>query len=129
MAVSLFILFCLPSLLFGTGFTPPGVISEVLIPVLQSCFVTLGLICLLSFIPIVGGVVSQTPGVPVFLQGIFVLGPLTHYLYEAGTHGKHLPDTAFPNFWLSLGYVAIGLVITYALMFVIRHLGTVAKAI
>jgi hypothetical protein len=66
-----------------------------------------------------GGVVSQTPGVPVFLQGIFVLGPLTRYLYEAGTHGKHLPDTVFPNFWLSLGYVAIGLVITYALMFVI----------
>lgn len=69
-----------------------------------------------------GPLISGTPGVPVFLQGIFVLGPLTRYIYEGVTHGKHLPDAAFPNFWLSLGYVAIGLVITYALLFVISFI-------
>ena len=119
LAVSLFVLFCLPSLLSGSGFTPAAVISEALVPVLQSCFVALGLICLLSFIPIVGGMISGTPGVPIFLQGILVFGPLTRYLYEVGTHGKKIPVEAFPNFWLSLGYIGIGVVIVHVFLFIV----------
>jgi hypothetical protein len=96
--------------------------SEVLVPVLQSCFVALGLICLLSFIPIVGGVVSQTPGVPVFLQGIFVFGHTNTLSLRGGDSWKASPRCSNPEFLALLGLCSDWLGITYASIFVISFI-------
>ena len=108
-AVSLFVLFCLPSIVLREGFTSAGVVSASMMPVLKTGLVSLGLVFLISFLP-VGRLVTGT-GVSTFLIGVFVFRSVIESSYEY----KHsqLSDQAFPNFWLSLAYIGIGVVIAY----------------
>jgi hypothetical protein len=114
-AISGFVLLCLPAILGNGGFTPLAVIAAIWWPVLKTGLLVMGGIVLLSLVPILGHFIANTPGVPLFLQGIFLIRPLTEEIYLAAT-GKNLPSTVFPGFWACVGYVAIGVVICYALV-------------
>ncbi|MBM3862364.1 MAG: hypothetical protein FJ385_00200 [Verrucomicrobia bacterium] len=113
-AVSGFVLLCLPAIIGGGGFTPGEVIGPLFWPVFKAGFLAMLLVLVLCFIPIVGRMISDTPGVPVFLQGIFMLKPIAKKLYYAITDGSRLPDSAFPSFWDCLGYILIGLALCWA---------------
>ncbi len=69
------------------------------------------IVFLLSLVPFLGKIVSETPGLDVFLQGIFILRPIAHSLYYNIADGRTLPNSALPSFWHSLGYVVIGLIL------------------
>jgi hypothetical protein len=112
-AVSAFVLLCLPAIIGGQGFTPAAAIGPLFWPVFKAGFLAMLLVLVLCFIPIVGRFISKTPGVPIFLQGIFMLKPISKKLYYAITGGARLPDSAFPSFWSCLGYVVIGLVLCW----------------
>ena len=113
-AVSGFVLLCLPAIIGGQGFTPAAVIGPLFWPVFKAGFLAMLLVLAFCFIPIVGRFIADTPGVPVFLQGIFMLKPISKKLYYTITDGTRLPDSAFPSFWSCLGYVVIGLVLCWA---------------
>jgi hypothetical protein len=111
-----FILTCFPSILAGRGFTPPAIISDTAPAAIGFALLGCVGVCLLCFIPLVGGFISDTPGVVTFLQGIFIFRPLAETLFERFSHGKHLPNEVFPGFWLCVGYAFVGLVLTYLIM-------------
>jgi len=113
-AVSGFVLVCLPAIIGSGGFTPGPLIGPLLWPVLKAGLLAMLLVLMLCFIPVVGKIIADTAGVPVFLQGIFMLKPITKKLYYAITDGQRLPDSAFPSFWNSVGYVLIGLALCWA---------------
>jgi hypothetical protein len=118
-AVSGFVLICLPAVIGSGGFTPSPLIGPLLWPVFKAGFRAMLLVLVLCFIPLVGRIISDTPGVPVFLQGIFMLKPITRNLYYAASDGRRLPDSAFPTFWNSVGYLLIGLALCWAAFIVV----------
>lgn len=112
-AVSAFVLFCLPAIIGGQGFTPTVAIGTLFWPVFKTGFLAMLMVLVLCFIPIVGRLIAETPGVPVFLQGIFMMKPISKKLYYAISDGTRLPDSAFPSFWSCLGYVVIGIALCW----------------
>jgi len=112
-AVSGFILLCLPAIIGGGGFTPSAVVGPLVWPVFKAGFLAMLLVLVLCLIPIVGHFIANTPGVPVFLQGIFMLKPISKKLYFTITEGVKLPETAFPSFWNCLVYITIGLMLCW----------------
>jgi hypothetical protein len=112
-AVSLFILVCLPSLLLGKGFTPVEVIAQAAWPVMKSGLVALVIVFVLCIVPGIGKLVSSTPGVTIFLQGIIVFRPIARDLYAIVANGEKLPADVFPGFWLSIAYIGIGIALTW----------------
>jgi hypothetical protein len=117
-AITLFVLFCLPSLIGTGGFTPLSLAGAIWWPVLKSGLLAMVFVLILSVIPIVGHFVAHTPGVPLFLQGIFVMKPLTMEIYAAATDSR-LADEAFPGFWACTGYIVIGIVVCYAVFIIV----------
>jgi hypothetical protein len=91
--------------------------------VLKSGLVAMLFVLGLSIIPVIGHFVAKTPGVPLFLQGIFVMKPLIKQLYAATT-GNQLPEEAFPGFWYCTGYIIIGIVVCYVIFIVAGLLET-----
>lgn len=114
LSISGFILLFLPAVIGNGGFTPSEIVGPLLWPVLKSGFWAMLLVIAIGIIPIVGGIVSNTPGVPLFLQGIFMLKPTTQKLFYAMSNGRELSDDAFPSFWQCIGYVVIALALCYA---------------
>jgi hypothetical protein len=108
-AVSGFVFVCLPAIIGSGGFTPVALIGPLLWPTLKAGFLAVLFVLVLCFIPLIGASIANTPGVPVFLQGIFMLKPITKELYYVATEGQKLPESAFPSFWDGLGYVLISL--------------------
>ncbi|MBA3484184.1 MAG: hypothetical protein H0T51_20450 [Pirellulales bacterium] len=111
-AVTCFVFVCLPAIIGQGGFTPASAMGALLWPVLKAGFWAGVLVFLLSCLPIIGGIISNTPGVPVFLQGIFMLKRLSKLIYYGLTDTK-LPDSVFPSFWANVGYVILAIVLFY----------------
>jgi hypothetical protein len=125
-AVSGFILLCLPAIVGTGGFTPSQAIGVLFWPVFKAGMWAMLIVLLICFIPIVGKIVSDTPGVPVFLQGILVIKPIYRNLYRA-INGERLPNDVFPGFWYSLGYIVIGVALCYAMLLVVFLIGDQIK--
>jgi hypothetical protein len=69
-----FILICFPSILVGRGFTPPAIISDIAPAAIGFALLGCVGVCLLCFVPLLGGFISNTPGVATFLQRISFFG-------------------------------------------------------
>ena len=69
LAVSFFVVVCLPIILFGKDFTPWAFITATATNTLLVGLKSLGIVLVLSLIPIIGQFISNTPGVTNFLQG------------------------------------------------------------
>ena len=78
----------------------------------------------LSFLPIVGGLISKTPGVDTFIQGVvifrvFSAGFIERILERADIHVANL----YPGFWASVGYLVLATGLVYACFFAFAALG------
>lgn len=116
-AVTGFLLLCLPAVLGTGGFTPAAAIASLAWPVFKVGFWAFLLVLVLCIVPGLGKLITSTPGVPVFLQGIFILKPILRDLYPIFADGAHLPDSVFPTFLHCAGYVTIGLVLSVTAFF------------
>lgn len=121
-AVSGFILFCLPAIAGNGGFTPLGLIGPMLWQVFKIGLLAMLVVIFLSIIPVVGAVITKTPGVPIFLQGVLMLKPILKTLYSA-SEGNKLPDSVFPSFWHCLGFVLIGIAVCWVALSIIAAIG------
>lgn len=115
-SVSAFILFCLPAIIGNGGFLPMDYVASLAGPVMKTGLIAFGLVMIMCFIPIIGRLITNTPGVTVFLQGILMLQPITKNLLYAISGGKELPPDVFPSFWHSVGYVIIGIGICWVVL-------------
>jgi hypothetical protein len=116
-SISAFVLFLLPALLGSQGFTPWEVVSVIIGIVFKSGIIAMVIVFALCFMPIIGQVIVNTPGLPVFLQGIFIFKPISRKLFSVLT-GTHIPNDVYPGFFECVGYFVIGGGVTWALLFV-----------
>jgi hypothetical protein len=81
------------------------------IGVIASIWVTI-----LCFIPLIGGFISSSPGIQVFLEGVIIFRLLSGYaigliLTEANVYGN-----VYPGFWASIGFLIIAGVLVMGMM-------------
>lgn len=118
LGVGFFILLLLPSLLGDGGFTPAEVVGALSGSLVKISLLSLVVVLLLCFIPVLGKLISDTPGVITFMIGIFIMKPLISRFYKAVTDEK-IPSDVFPGFFACVGYVIVGIILCYALFIVL----------
>jgi len=114
LAISAFVLLCLPTLIGSGGFTPLNILAPMLWPVLKAGLAAMFVVVILSLIPVLGSFITNTPGVAIFLQGILILRPLSYSIFYIATDGNKLPVSAFPSFIHSLAYLGISILFCLA---------------
>jgi len=118
LSVGFFILLLLPALLADRGFTPGPIVAALSGSLIKMSLFGLGATLLICFIPFVGQVIANTPGVVTFMIGIFVIKPLISQFFSAVT-GEKIPAEVFPGFLACVGYVLIGLILCSVLLVVL----------
>lgn len=119
------VLFLTPLMLGGDQAMPLGFFVSLAWPIVKACFIALVLSFIIGILPIVGGLVSNTPGLATFIQGIIIFrifsaAFIERLLEEANVHVSNL----YPGFWSSIGYFALAAVLVYACLFIFAALGT-----
>jgi hypothetical protein len=118
------VLFLTPLMLGGDHAMPLSFFTTFAWPIVKACFLALVITLVLSFLPIVGGLISNTPGVDTFIQGVvifrfFSAGFIERILDRANIHVANL----YPGFWSSVGYLVLATVFVYACFFAFAALG------
>jgi len=80
-------------------------------------------VIVLSILPIIGKLISSTPGVDDFIQGIIIFRFFSAAFIETQLNQANLPVDIYPGFWESVGFFAISLVLTLVCMFAFAALG------
>ncbi len=112
-AISLFVLFCLPYLIGIGGFLPLPAARVIWWPFTKIALTALLLVLILSILPVTGRAMATIPGVPLFFQGLFIAQPLTREVFYAA--GISIPKDWFPGFWACAGYIVVGTVLAILL--------------
>jgi hypothetical protein len=119
------VLFLTP-LMLGTDQTMPlGFFVSLAWPIVMACFIALVLSFIIGILPIVGDLVSNTPGLATFIQGIIIFrifsaAFIERLLEETEVHVSNL----YPGFWSSVGYFTLAASLVYACLFIFAALGT-----
>jgi hypothetical protein len=111
-------------MLGGEHAMPLGFFTTFAWPIVKACFLALIVSFAVAFIPIVGRLISDTPGVGTFIQGIvifrvFSAGFIERFLERADLHIANL----YPGFWASVGYLILAIVLVYMCIFAFAALG------
>lgn len=107
----------LPILLGGHDFVPLSFLAEgwwtITKAGLLSMLITIGL----GFIPVLGKIITDTPGTAIFVQGAIVVRILSRpFLKELLTMLDSKVDV-FPGFWVSAGFVVLSILIIFGFTF------------
>lgn len=118
------VLFLTPLMLGGDQAMPLRFFTEFAWPIIVSCFLALVVSFAVSFIPIIGRLISGTPGVDTFIQGVvifraFSAGVIERFLERADIHVANL----YPGFWASVGYLLLATALVYVCILVFSVLG------
>ena len=114
--MSVIIAFLLPILLGGTSATPITGIIALLWPIIKTGIIAIIIITILTFIPLIGRFVANSPDIQVFLVGVISFRllagyPIKQILSKANIHGN-----VYPGFWASIGFLIIAIILTRLIM-------------
>ena len=119
-AVAFFILFCFPAMIGDGGYIPLDIVGKLWWPIVKLGTYAMLIVISITIIPVIGNLVANTPGVTIFLQGIFIIKPFTERYLAAFEY--NLPNEAFPGIWQCIGYIVIGGIFCYILIIIITLL-------
>lgn len=112
LAVTAFIVLLLPAMSLSRGFTPAELMAALAGTAIKYGLLALLFVFVLSLIPLVGGIVSKTPGLATFLQGILVFKPISRILVYSLLDRKP-PDDIYPGFFACVAYFIIACVLIW----------------
>ena len=75
-------------------------------------------VLLLSIIPVIGGFISDAPGVSTYVQGVVIFW----FSFSGALAERHIPNSVLPGFWYIVGFAAIAIAFTYLLAAVVAFL-------
>ena len=109
------VLFLLPIMLGGDHAMPLNSFAIYSLPIAKACFSALVVLFIVSILPIVGEIVSNTPGLSEFIGGVvifrfFSAAFLERHLEHAGADVADL----YPGFWSCVGYFVLAMALVYA---------------
>jgi hypothetical protein len=119
------VLYLTPLMLGGDEAMPLGFFAAFAWPITKACLLAMVLTFAMMFMPLVGGIVANTPGVDAFIQGmiifrLFSAAFIEHFIEQAGLQVANL----YPSIWACLGYFALAMVFVYISLVIFAALGT-----
>ena len=119
------VLLLTPIMLGGDQAMPLWFFTKFAWPIVRACLLALVISFAVAFLPIVGRVFTDTPGVDGFIRGIVIFRFFSAAFMERslGELNLQVPNL-YPGLWSSVGYFALATVLVYACLFVFAALGT-----
>lgn len=111
--VALAVLALLPLFYHGSQYLPYEFFIMSAPYVLKGAFAAAVLLFLISFIPILGGLVGTCPGFFYFFIGVNVFHSGTRTFLKALSIPVEQIGAMFPSFWTALGFLCVSTVITF----------------
>jgi hypothetical protein len=118
------VFFLTPLMLGGDHAMPLGFFTTFAWPIVKACFLALVISFVVAFLPIVGRMITDIPGLDAFIKGlvifrVFSAGFIESLLERANLHVANL----YPGFWASVGYFVLAAVFVYICFFIFSALG------
>jgi ABC-type glycerol-3-phosphate transport system permease component len=114
--LGLLILLLLPIMMGGDSFFPLALVKVLAWPIFKACMIATVAIIVLTFVPIVGGLVNSLPGLDDFIQGIIIFRIFSVAFIESQLNLAGLPKSIYPGFWESAGFLIIAVALISACM-------------
>jgi len=111
--LGLFVLVLTPIMLGGNRFLPLSFFKSLALPILVACIYAIVAVLILSFVPIIGNLISDIPGVADFIKGVIIFRFFSESYIETELRRAGLPTEIYPGFWASIGYLLIAIVLIY----------------
>ncbi len=111
-AITAFVVLLLPTLLGGDGFTPSEMAIALMPRAIKYGLCALLFVITLCFVPVVGQLITNVPGLATFLQGILILRPVSRLIITATLGKERMSNDVFPGFFACVGYFIVGLILT-----------------
>lgn len=111
--VAFLVTLILPILLGGNDFMPISFIGEYWWPITKAGLISIGITVLLTFLPIIGRFISDTPGTAIFIQGAIVFHLLANSVLYETLETLNSNANIFPGFWVTIGFLILSIAIVY----------------
>jgi len=118
MMMAVMMAFLLPVILSGgrEGGLPLSGLAQLWWPVVGSGVIATVAVFVLCFLPLVGGIISKSVGIQAFILGVIILRLLAGHEIESSAGAAGVSGSFYPGLWASVGFLAIGAVLVWALM-------------
>lgn len=125
--MGLMVAFLLPILLGGPSTTPVSAIIALLWPIIKAGVIAVVAVTILTFIPLIGGFIANSPGIQAFLEGVIILRVLSGYAIDQILTEAHVQGIVYPGFWESIGFLVIAGVLVRVVTFGVALLSVPLK--
>lgn len=105
------ILWFLFPVLLGVPSESPSDVTAGIVPAMIVGAISFVAVLLLSIIPLIGGFISDAPGVSTYVQGVVIFS----LSFSGALAARHIPDSVLPSFWPIVGFAVIAIAFTYLL--------------
>jgi len=119
------VLFLTPLMLGGDQAMPLAFFRAFAWPIVLACLIALVVSLVLLFIPIVGTLVTDRPGLNEFIQGTIIFRLFSGAFIERLLQAANLQvPNLYPGFWATVGYFVLATVLVHLCFFIFAAFGT-----
>jgi len=125
--ISLMVFYLAPIMLGAAKAMPLKFFSEFAWPVAKAGIIATVAVLILSFIPLIGGFIANTPGLGEFIEGVIIFRIFSANFIESFLKKTEISTDIYPGFWYSTGYFIVALVIAYGGLLLVASIKTLAS--
>lgn len=119
MLMSIMISILLPILLGHNSTLPLGIILSSLWPIIKVGLIAIVAVTIISFIPLIGSFIANSPGIQGFIEGVIIFRLLSvSLIYKIMTQAE-LTGRIYPTFWQLIGFLIIAGILVKVIMFIV----------
>ena len=111
------IAFLLPILLGGTSAAPISAIIPLFWPIIKAGVIAVVAVTVLTFIPLIGGLVANSPGMQAFLEGAIIFRLFSGHTIDEILTEANLQGPVYPGLWQSVGFLVIAALLVRLVVF------------
>jgi len=117
--ISMLVVFLLPILMGGDELTPISYLSEEWWRIVKAGFSGFIILMIIAFVPIVGELATNTPGVSVFVIGMVIFHRLVGSTLRHIQELNNVEIDLTPGFWTIIGFIILAAIMIWVLTFLI----------
>jgi cytochrome b561 len=114
-SITLLVVFLLPILMGGDELTPLTYFNEEWWKILKAGFIGFIILMLIGFIPVIGDLATQIPGVSVFVIGMIIFHALIGSTLQGILEINNIEKDLTPGFWTIIGFIIFAAIIVLIL--------------
>lgn len=105
--MSIFVGFYLPMMLGSKEVMSSALVLSFLWPLVKAGFAAVIVVTVLCFVPVLGGLIAQSPGIQNFLLGVIIFRLVAGPALAEASEKYSISSSVYPGFWSAVGYLII----------------------